>query len=381
MSHKLRTPLNAIIGYAELLHEDAVESGAASAARDLERILAAGRHLLGLINDVLDLSKIEAGRIDLHPETVSPFEIVQEVIASAQPLAAKNGNVIEAVLQLDGATMRSDAMRLRQCLYNLVSNACKFTSNGRVVIRADAIGAEGHRVLRVVVEDTGIGMSPAQSARLFQPFTQADASITREFGGTGLGLMLTRHMARSMGGDVDLQSTLGVGSVFTLTIADIPELAVAELPAQIGHAVPSGGRRVLVIDDEESARDLVIRALTPLGFTVTGAPTAVEGIRIAGAERQDLILLDVHLPDRSGWDLIASLRQLPTTGDTPVIVLSVDADRRTSLSLGAAEHLVKPIQREMLAATVLRLARGAPDASEAKESVTGLALRAGGADV
>ena len=347
----------------------------------LERILAAGRHLLGLINDVLDLSKIEAGRIDLHPETVSPFEIVQEVIASAQPLAAKNGNVIEAVLQLDGATMRSDAMRLRQCLYNLVSNACKFTSNGRVVIRADAIGAEGHRVLRVVVEDTGIGMSPAQSARLFQPFTQADASITREFGGTGLGLMLTRHMARSMGGDVDLQSTLGVGSVFTLTIADIPELAVAELPAQIGHAVPSGGRRVLVIDDEESARDLVIRALTPLGFTVTGAPTAVEGIRIAGAERQDLILLDVHLPDRSGWDLIASLRQLPTTGDTPVIVLSVDADRRTSLSLGAAEHLVKPIQREMLAATVLRLARGAPDASEAKESVTGLALRAGGADV
>lgn len=385
MSHELRTPLNAIIGYAELLHEDAVESGQQHTVADLERILAAGRHLLGLINDVLDLAKVEAGRIDLRIEAVSPAALIAEVVAAAQPLAAKNGNSITVEVAQAAGPIQSDALRLRQCLYNLVSNACKFTRNGQIEIRAQIRGVADRQMLAVTVHDTGIGISAQQIARLFKPFSQADESITREFGGTGLGLLLTRHMARELGGDVALESVAGVGSVFTLTVADMVEAQTSSVGRDGALVDAPGVRRVLVIDDEDSARDLVMRVLRPLGFEVKGARTAAEGVAMANAEAPHVILLDVHLPDRSGWDTLATLRQLPTVRETPVIVLSVDEDRRTSLSLGAAEHLVKPVQRDVLAATVLRFVRieevagnaAAPSPGAGEAAPDGAAVRFG----
>ncbi len=361
MSHELRTPLNAIIGYGELLREDAEEVANTGATRDLDRILGAARHLLGLINDVLDLSKIEAGRMEVMIETVDAREMIEDVLASVQPLAAKNDNTLLLDIGVLGASIRTDGMRLRQCLYNLASNACKFTRNGHITIHATEDMVDGKRMLRITVRDTGIGMTAAQLAQLFQAFTQADASITREFGGTGLGLMLTRHMARLLGGEITVESSPGAGSAFTLTIADAGEAPVVE--AREAAPVVEGARRIIVIDDEESARDLVERALTPLGFAVASAGTAADGIALASAAPPALIILDVHLPDRSGWDVLGDLRRNAVTRDTPVIILSIDENRRESLSRGAAEHLVKPINRDVMVAAVLRLARGAEEAA------------------
>ncbi len=214
MSHELRTPLNAVIGYSQMLQEDAVDAGDASAAADLAKIESAGNHLLGLINDVLDLSKIEAGRMQAHIETFDVAALAEDVRLMVEPLAAANGNTLTVTLEPGLGRIDSDVTRLRQCLLNLLGNACKFTSAGRVALDVRRSGA--HLVFSV--SDTGIGMTPAQSARLFEAFYQADSSTTRKHGGTGLGLSITRGFARMLGGDVTVQSRAGEGTVFTMTL-------------------------------------------------------------------------------------------------------------------------------------------------------------------
>jgi PAS domain S-box-containing protein len=218
MSHELRTPLNAIIGYSEMLEEDAQDGGQDSIVSDLKKIQAAGRHLLTLINDVLDLSKIEAGKLELTLEACDAGAIAREVAATVHPLVQKNGNILRLAVPEDAEATQADPTRLRQVLLNLLGNATKFTSKGEVALEVDAHGGDGQRWVSFRVKDTGIGMTPEVMDRLFQPFSQADASTTRKYGGTGLGLAISRRLARLMGGDVTVESEEGKGSTFTVRL-------------------------------------------------------------------------------------------------------------------------------------------------------------------
>ena len=360
MSHELRTPLNAIIGYAEILAEDAEDRGDSASTADLQRINMAARHLLAVINDILDLSKIEAGRMDVIAAPADPRGIVAEAIATAKPLASKNSNDLQTEIEEIGESY-IDAQKLRQCLLNLLSNACKFTKQGQVKLSMRRVEQEGEARLVFTVSDTGIGLSEEQMSRLFQAFEQASANTAREFGGTGLGLMITRRMAQMMGGDVSVASELGQGATFTLWVPQFYKGfgAASETDVFARHG-DEEAPLALVIDDEASARDLAIRALTQVGFAVQGARTAEAGLDLARSLKPSLVILDINLPDRDGWGVISDLTLDAETNTIPIVVLSIEEDRRRSIELGAAEHLVKPATRDMLCAAALRLARIRP---------------------
>jgi signal transduction histidine kinase len=217
MSHELRTPLNAIIGLTEMMVTNAARFGTEKAMEPLQRVNRAGTHLLGLINQVLDLSKIEAGKLELNPQTVQLVPLIDEVIGTARQLAEQNKNRLIVEVAGDLGMLTVDPMRLRQILLNLLSNACKFTKEGEVKLKARGLG-DGRDWIEIAVADSGIGMTPEQQAKLFEEFTQADASTAQRFGGTGLGLAITRKLARMMGGDVTVASEPGKGSVFTVRL-------------------------------------------------------------------------------------------------------------------------------------------------------------------
>lgn len=234
MSHELRTPLNAIIGYSEMLQEEAEDLGEASFVADLQKIQGAGKHLLGLINDVLDLSKIEADKLHLYLESFAIAPMVQEVAATIQPLVDKNHNTLRVEYPDDIGQMHADLTRVRQVLFNLLSNACKFTENGTIHLQVQRLTiTPDASTIAFTVSDSGIGMTPDQLGRLFQAFTQADASTTRKYGGTGLGLVISRRFCQMMGGDLVARSTYGQGSTF---IASLPAHVVA--PAEPGVPFP-----------------------------------------------------------------------------------------------------------------------------------------------
>ncbi|WP_395645877.1 ATP-binding protein [Terricaulis sp.] len=364
MSHELRTPLNAIIGYAEMLKEDAEDVGETAQVQDLNRILNAAKHLLSLINEILDLSKIEAGRMDVAAAPFDPMDLLEDLVSTMLPLAEQNGNSIAIVGSLPDSEINTDATKVRQCVLNFLSNACKFTHDGRIEIGAERRLYNGVEQMFITVTDTGIGMSSEHRARLFQPFVQADPSITQKYGGTGLGLTITRRLAQLLGGDVTVTSKLGEGSSFTLHIpADF-----ADASAALGAAAKideiqgaEGAPLVIVIEDEPDARELAARALTRAGFAVQGVGGGEAGLALARAKKPALVLLDIYLPDRSGWRVLQSLKQDPKTQDIPVVVLSVNEDRAHAMALGAAEHIVKPADRDRLAATVMRFARRRPE--------------------
>jgi signal transduction histidine kinase/CheY-like chemotaxis protein len=358
MSHELRTPLNAIIGYAEILEEDIEHAPEDASADDARRIRRAARHLLTLINEVLDLSKIEAGRLELISETVDVDALLREVEETVHPIAAGNGNTM--VLDIVGRIppLQTDGARLKQCLLNLATNACKFTRDGRVTIRAGLETRHGAEMLEVAVIDTGIGIAREDQARLFTPFVQVDGAETRKQDGTGLGLVITRKLAQAMGGDVTMISTPGLGSTFTLAVA------ARRADAAAAAAPEATGPRVLVIEDDPTARDLTCRALSRLAFRVQSASTGGEGLAMIATSRPDLVILDIHLPDMPGWDVLERLKAAEATRALPVLVLTIDDDRARALDLGACEHMQKPVDRDRLTATVMRyaLARQAPQA-------------------
>ncbi len=358
MSHELRTPLNAIIGYAEMLQEDCEDSGDATAAQDLGRILASAHHLLGLIGEVLDLSKIEAGRMEIAASAFDPAAMLTELVDSVRPLAARSNSALHLHVDPDALVAHTDAVKVRQCVLNLLSNACKFTHEGRIDVTLSRRLCNDIDHFVVTVSDTGVGMSAGFVSRLFQPFMQADPSMSQRQGGTGLGLTITRRLALLMGGDVAVESAAGQGSTFTLTLP----LDYAEARAKVGRAadideIQGAGPLVLVIEDEADAREIAARALTRAGFSVQGVGGGEAGLALARAKAPALVLLDIFLPDRSGWRVLQSLKQDSGTRDIPVVVLSVNEDRAQALALGAAEHLVKPTDRDRLAATAMRLAR------------------------
>jgi GAF domain-containing protein/CheY-like chemotaxis protein len=359
MSHELRTPLNAIIGYSEMLQEDAADLGAEQFTDDLKRINAAGKHLLELINAVLDLSKIEAGKMELYLETFEVPTLVRDIAAVIQPLAAKNANRLEVGCREEVGTMRADLTKVRQALFNLLSNACKFTDRGTISLTVAREASDGQDWMMFRVSDTGIGMTPEQLTRLFEAFSQADAATTRKYGGTGLGLALSRRLCRMMGGDVTVTSESGRGSTFTIRLpARVLEATAAAAPGS--HPSPPGIGTVLVIDDEAAVRDLMQRFLGREGFRVIAAAGGEEGLRRARELRPDAITLDVMMPGMDGWAVLSALKADPDVADIPVIMLTIVDDRNLGYALGASDYLTKPIDRERLVAVLKQHRRDRP---------------------
>jgi hypothetical protein len=330
---------------------------------DLGKIHSAGRHLLSLINDILDLSKIEAGKMDLYVEDFDLDPVVEDVVSTAQPLAEKSGARLEVVGPGGLGTMRSDVTRIRQVLLNLLSNACKFTQGGVVRLAVAREAEDGADWIRFVVTDDGIGMSSDQLERLFQAFTQASASTSARYGGTGLGLAISRQFCRMMGGDIQVESEEGAGSTFTVRL---PAVAPSRAPEEIATHAGAGDEEaplgplagtVLVVDDEPTARELMARHLRRAGFRVVEAADGRAGLEAARASRPDVITLDVLMPQMDGWAVLKELKSDPALADIPVIMATITDERNLGIALGASEYLTKPIDRERLAAILARYSR------------------------
>src|SRR3981081_3471141 len=360
MSHELRTPLNAIIGYSEMLEEETRESGKADSVQDLRKIQSAGKHLLSLINDVLDLSKIEAGKMGLHLESFEVAPLIDEMTTTLQPAAAKNGNTIHVHVANSLGGMRADVTKVRQILFNLLSNACKFTDHGTISVDVDQSTEEGLDWLRFRVTDTGIGISAKQKENLFQEFAQADTSIARKYGGTGLGLAITHRFVQLMKGRIGVESQLGEGSTFTVHVPAQATLETAgPIPAERNSEafdamseIKIGRDTILVIDDDAAVRELMSRFLGKLDFNVLTVASGEEGLRLAKQVRPVLITLDVVMPSCDGWSILSKLKADSELSKIPVIMVTIVDNEARGFALGASNYLIKPVDRERLAVLI-----------------------------
>ncbi|MBM3463776.1 MAG: response regulator, partial [Armatimonadetes bacterium] len=356
MSHELRTPMNAIIGYSEMLQEEAVDGGQEDLIPDLARIHSAGKHLLGLINDILDLSKIEAGKMELFLETIEIKTMIEEVVSTIRPLIEQNANTLTVKCEASIGSMHADLTKIRQALFNLLSNASKFTDRGSVELTVERISEGGRQWITFAVKDSGIGLDGEQLLKLFQPFSQAEQSTTRKYGGTGLGLTITRRFCQMMGGEVTVSSALGQGSTFTIKVpAEVARAPLLEEPGLTETPPPTlRPHSALVIDDDEMVRSMMSRMLTADGFGVMLAETGEEGLRIAREHRPDVIVLDVVLPGMDGWAVLKHLKADPDLAETPVVIVSMLDDNQIGMALGAAEYITKPLDRDQLRAVIAR---------------------------
>jgi signal transduction histidine kinase/CheY-like chemotaxis protein/ligand-binding sensor domain-containing protein len=379
MSHELRTPMNAIIGYSEMLQEEAEDTGQSAFVPDLQKIHGAGKHLLGLINDILDLSKIEAGKMTLFLEEFDVATMVNEVAATVQPLVAKNGNRLAVQCAADVGLMRADVTKVRQALFNLLSNASKFTVKGSITLTVEKVLSAQCAVLsgtdrpqpmrtedgdpsavRFQVCDTGIGMTPGQMERLFLAFVQADSSTTKKFGGTGLGLAISRKFCRLMGGDITVESEPGKGSTFTVIlpshVEDQPARAFATDSAA-ADSTPAALRSqptILVIDDDPNVRDLMEHSLSKDGYRVATAADGHRGLELARELKPAVVTLDVIMPGMDGWAVLTALKADPATADIPVIMLTILDDKNMGFALGAADYFTKPIDWHRLSGALAK---------------------------
>lgn len=358
MSHELRTPLNAIIGYSEMLEEEARDSENAGNIQDLRKIQVAGKHLLALINDVLDLSKIEAGKMPLHLETFDIRLMIDDIVNTLQPAVEKNKNTLRVNLADEVKTMRADIIKVRQILFNLLSNACKFTDHGSVTLDVEQRIQNGEPWIRFEVTDTGIGIEPKQKANLFKEFTQADTSIARKYGGTGLGLAISYKFVQLMKGQIGVVSKFGTGATFTV---DLPIHVKVETTAPTDAAAYSSltapakvadRDTILVIDDDPAVRDLMSRSLAKLDLNVVSASSGEEGLRIARQVRPAIITLDVMMPGSDGWSVLNQMKVDAELKNIPVIMVTIVDNEAMGINLGAASYLVKPVDRERLAALI-----------------------------
>ncbi|RKZ62976.1 MAG: hypothetical protein DRQ99_17840 [Candidatus Parabeggiatoa sp. nov. 3] len=343
MSHELRTPLNAIIGYSEMLQEDAEELGQDNFIPDLKKICSAGKHLLELINEVLDLSKIEAGKMDLYLETFFLPTILNEVISTIQPLLKKKYNVLTLTFDDNLGNMHTDITKLRQMLLNLMSNAAKFTENGNISleVKRDA------EWINFCVTDNGIGMTIEQQEKLFQPFTQGDSSMTRSYGGTGLGLAITKQFAQMLGGSIWVESEFGHGSTFVLSLP--VEAKITAQDAEQETVLKENGI-ILVIDDNENLRELFQTYLSKLGYAVAVATDGNQGIELAQKRCPDCIILDVNMPDKEGWQVLSILKNDSLLAHIPVIMMSLNINKQKCYENGATDGLDKTMLHSQLVA-------------------------------
>ncbi len=355
MSHELRTPLSAVIGYSEMLEEEVEELGEKTMLADLGKIKSNAKHLLSLINDVLDLSKIEANKMDLYIEPLDVASFAQDAASTVDSLVRRKGNTLVLDVGDDTGSMRTDIVKLRQCLFNLLSNAAKFTENGRITLAIRRETLPGGDWLSFAVSDTGIGMTPEQLDRLFQRFMQADETTTRQFGGTGLGLALSKAFAQMLGGDIAVESKVGQGTCFTLRLPATPASVDAGDPAPQPAVAAKSRDTVLVIDDEAAQRELMTRFLERRGYAVRTAADGRTGLELACAIQPRVILLDVMMPEMDGWSVLGALKQRPETAGIPVVMVSFVADPGMSQALGAVEALSKPVDWAKLEAVLERL--------------------------
>ncbi|SKB13874.1 Two-component system sensory histidine kinase [Planktothrix sp. PCC 11201] len=383
MSHELRTPLNAIIGYSEILAEEAGDSGYEDIVPDLERIRSAGRNLLSLINDILDISKIEAGRMDLYLETFEIPMLIESVVATAQPLVDQNRNTLDIHYAPNTpSTMLADLTKVRQVLLNLISNAAKFTSDGQITLDIclaqtlpwgdfhpqDLTVDPKSGYIAFQVRDTGIGITPEQQKQLFEPFTQGDASTTRRYGGTGLGLTISQRFCQMMQGSISANSEPSKGSTFTVylplwvqslfsepenpTLQPEPEEPLGQqdlIRVEPTLTVNNSSATILVIDDDPNTLDLIKRSLIRAGMLVETAATGEEGLQRVQELRPDAVILDIILPKMSGWAVLSTLKADPNLAEIPVIVLSFISNKNRGFALGASDYLTKPFDGKRLA--------------------------------
>ena len=367
MSHELRTPMNAIIGYSEMLKEEAQDQNATDFIPDLERICQASQHLLRLINDVLDLSKVEADKVELYPEPIEIEKLIDEISTGIIPAIEANDNrlIIEEVGEIED--IFNDATRVKQIILNLLSNAAKFTHEGTIRLTFNRYQADGQWWFEVSVSDTGIGMSQEQIDKVFDPFTQADASTTRKYGGTGLGLAICKRYCELMGGTIKVESEQGQGSTFTMRIpADLEHQGdTSEIPVTESLLTQSPADRdvtVLVIDDDQSSRMLLQRLLSREGYQVITAESGKTGIELARSEKPDIITLDALMPEMDGWTVLGRLKDDTELKEIPVIMVTFVDEPRKGFALGAAEYMTKPVDRVHLLEALRRVSR--PDDRE-----------------
>ncbi|NIQ04144.1 MAG: response regulator, partial [Nitrospinaceae bacterium] len=391
ISHEFRTPLNGILGYAEILLYEARQLSRPDLINDLKAIESAGRHLLGLINDTLDLSKIQAGKMDLHFESFRVVDLIEDVMKTIRPLARKNENQLEVTCQGQVQSMISDKVRVRQVLLNLLSNACKFTEKGTVHLKISVRTVDGSDWIYFMVSDTGIGISPDKVDTLFQEFCQAETG-PRKYGGTGLGLAISQRLCHMLGGDISVSSEVGRGSIFTISLpadasqAEIsrgagktelagprisplkvknmvtrpsldeepePEPELEPASPETSPKTPGTDRpKVLVIDDDPIVRDLVWRILEKEGWGVETAAQGEEGLRRAREFQPDLITLDVMMPEMDGWTVLRKLKEDPHLASIPVLMLTLVEEKDKALELGASAFLSKPLQWQVFVETV-----------------------------
>ncbi|RKZ49240.1 MAG: hybrid sensor histidine kinase/response regulator [Gammaproteobacteria bacterium] len=363
MSHELRTPMNAILGYSEMLMEEAEDLNQNGFIPDLKKIHQSGIHLLALINGVLDLSKIESGKMEAFAEEVDLNTLIDEVSATAHPLLEKNKNSLTIERGEVLGVAYQDMTKLRQILFNLLSNAAKFTHEGTVTLRVNSTEQDGVSWLIFAVSDTGIGIAEDKIEHVFEEFTQADDSTTRDYGGTGLGLAISKRFCNLLGGDLDINSELGEGSTFTVRIPTIlpgtkPQSSLAESSQEISDTdlatlgdVPPGST-ILVIDDDPEAGEIIQRYLLKDGFNVVVATSGEQGLQLAHEIHPAAITLDVMMPRMDGWAVLRILKADPELHKIPVIMLSMIDDRTRGYSLGAVDYLTKPVNRELLRKTL-----------------------------
>ncbi len=399
MSHELRTPLNAVLGYSEILLEDAELDGRGEQIADLQKISAAGKHLLAMVNDILDISKIEAGKMALHLENVSLDDLIDEVESTARPLATKNTNSF--VVERDGelGVVRADATKLRQAVFNLLSNAAKFTQNGQITLTVTRSNRDGADWVQIAISDTGIGISPEQLQVLFNNFSQASSKIAAVYGGTGLGLSLSQNLCRLMGGRIEVESELGKGSRFTIHLpanvgAKPQETSAASLSAAAGAPGTDGDEwddqaladqeadmaerqagfaglgghsgdglkreRLLVVDDDRSFLELAERLFIKEGYMPICTDAPQSALQIARTVRPSAIFLDILMPGFDGWDVLAALKADPATSDIPVFMISILSERSKALAAGADGIVMKPLDAAKVKAALagIRSVRG-----------------------
>jgi signal transduction histidine kinase/DNA-binding response OmpR family regulator len=363
MSHELRTPLNAIIGYSELLLEEMGDVGEKNYTQDIEKIRMAGNNLLSLINDILDLSKIEAGRMELFIEEFDLLHLLKEIDATIQPLVDKKLNTLSVHAPEKSVMLRLDHTKVRQIIFNLLSNSCKFTEKGEITLSVAVETSQSNGagdVIRFSVKDSGIGMTDEQMKKLFMEFSQADSSTTRKYGGTGLGLAISKRFCEMMNGSITVHSVPNNGTTFTVTLPVTLEMkekghAALVQSADLALSVPQPiAPIILIIDDDPNVREVLTRTLLKEGYAVRTASAGDEGLALARKIMPNVIILDVMMPQKDGWSLLREMKDDPELKSIPVVMHTIIDNRNLGFAIGAQDYLIKPVNPDLLVQTLKR---------------------------